>query len=467
MIISAILSLRYNIPHRASLILNPSLNLLIKSSMSSSGGHPTPAFHIAQDLSTISEYLQLEPLIENDICCPQCFFLNGLTESVITDQPHCQCHNEPNEHDPPCTQSLGKFINSFKPCTQNTTNMKEKSIPKKHFIYQPFKNWLSRFLQKTGIMEIMHQHQQSQISEGSPKCKIWDGLVWRCFTGTRNINDPPFISNPGALVFSIWVDWFNAHGNSTRLASIGPTMLICLNLPQMPLIKELKEIWQGCHFSPTSTGPSGSFIRVAILTDIADVVAMHKLTGFIPHSGNHFCNFCTIHKAQIEEIVPLFKYTRSYQNYKSAIVKWLWATPKQQQEIFSEYRVRYSILEDLPYWDATRIFNIDIMNNLILGILKDCVTFKLCIPESKSKIYFRSNRKSNDTNSSDSDSMTSNSSLDKFTLREAHSLRRHAAKIINESLPTTSPQQNYFPMPIPHMQHPSSGSAEIPSFDAD
>ncbi|MBW0564165.1 hypothetical protein O181_103880 [Austropuccinia psidii MF-1] len=58
--------------------------------------------------------------------------------------------------------------------------------------------------------------------------------------------------------------------------------------------------------------------------------------------------------------------------------------------------------------------------------------------------------------------MTSNSSLDKITLREARSLRRDAAKIINEPLPTTSTKKNYFPM-----EHPSSGSAEIPSFDVD
>ncbi|MBW0511193.1 hypothetical protein O181_050908 [Austropuccinia psidii MF-1] len=63
--------------------------------------------------------------------------------------------------------------------------------------------------------------------------------------------------------------------------------------------------------------------------------------------------------------------------------------------------------------------------------------------------------------------MTSNSSLDQITLREAHSLRREAEKIINESLPTTSTQKYYLPMPIPHMQNPSSGSEEIPSFDAD
>ncbi|MBW0461996.1 hypothetical protein O181_001711 [Austropuccinia psidii MF-1] len=96
-----------------------------------------------------------------------------------------------------------------------------------------------------------------------------------------------------------------------------------LNFLLMPLIKELKELRQGNHFSPTSTGPSGSFICVSILTAIVDVVAMHKLTGFISHSGNHFCNFCTIHKAQIEEIGPQFHYMRSYQNHKSTIAKWL------------------------------------------------------------------------------------------------------------------------------------------------
>ncbi|MBW0561881.1 hypothetical protein O181_101596 [Austropuccinia psidii MF-1] len=110
--------------------------------------------------------------------------------------------------------------------------------------------------------------------------------------------------------------------------------------------------------------------------------------------------------------------------------------------------------------------DLDVMHNLILGILKDHATFKLCIPESKLKIYFRSRRKSNDTNTSDSNSMNSNTSLDKITLREARSLRRDTAKIINESLRNTSCRKYYLPMPTPHTQPPSSGSAEIPSFDA-
>ncbi|MBW0493037.1 hypothetical protein O181_032752 [Austropuccinia psidii MF-1] len=220
-------------------------------------------------------------------------------------------------------------------------------------------------------------------------------------------------------------------------------------------------------FSPTSTGPSGSFICIAILMAIAEVVAMRKLTEFISHSSSKFCNSCSIHKAQIEDIGPQFHYKCSYQNHKSTIAKWLWETPQQRQAIFSEYGMRYSILEDLPYWDATRMFNLDIINNLIHGSLKDDATFKLCILEAKSKIYIRSCRKSNDTHSSDSDAMTSNSSLDKITSRKTCSLRRDTEKITNESLPTTSTQQNYFPIPSSHMQNTSSGSAEIPSFDMD
>ncbi|MBW0536004.1 hypothetical protein O181_075719 [Austropuccinia psidii MF-1] len=63
--------------------------------------------------------------------------------------------------------------------------------------------------------------------------------------------------------------------------------------------------------------------------------------------------------------------------------------------------------------------------------------------------------------------MTTDSCLDQITVRGTHSLRRDTEKIINESLPTTSTQQNYFPKPTPHTQNPSSVSPQIPSYDAD
>ncbi|MBW0485628.1 hypothetical protein O181_025343 [Austropuccinia psidii MF-1] len=233
-------------------------------------------------------------------------------------------------------------------------------------------------------MEILHQPQQSQTPKGSPKCDVWDGLVWRPFTGTRNINDPPFMSIPGALAFSIYVDWFNSHGKSTRLASIGPIMLICLNLPPSERLKPENVYVAG--IIPGSKEPSSprfNYLLMPLINKLkelcVDVVAMHMLTGFISHSGNHFCNFCTIHKAQIKEIGPQH-YTHSYQNHKSTIAKLLWASPQQRQAILSEYRVKYAILEDLPCWDATGMANLDIMHNIILGILNDHAALQLCIP---------------------------------------------------------------------------------------
>ncbi|MBW0512485.1 hypothetical protein O181_052200 [Austropuccinia psidii MF-1] len=199
------------------------------------------------------------------------------------------------------------------------------------------------------------------------------------------ISMTPFMSIPGALAFSIYVDWFNAHGKSTWLASIGPIMLICLNLPPSEILKP-----ENVYFAGLIPGPKEP-----------TALQLHYL------------------------LMPL---------------------TKDLKELLQGYHFSPTskVLED-P-----------------LSVLPSSWPLR-----SESKIYFRSCRKSNDTNSSDSDSMTSKSSLDQITLREAHSLIRDTAKIINESLPTTSTQKNYFPLPTPHMQHPSSGSAEIPSFDVD
>ncbi|MBW0488788.1 hypothetical protein O181_028503 [Austropuccinia psidii MF-1] len=278
------------------------------------------------------------------------------------------------------------------------------------------------------------------------------------------------MSISGALAFSIYVDWFNAHGKSTQLARIGPIMLLCLDLPPKKI--EARECIC-CMNHPLSTGANLPSIELPINgTDKGAQTAMARLPYFTHLNRSFRILYLCCHphghcRSQIEEICPQLHYTCSYQNHKSTIAQWLWASPQQRPETSSEYGEQYSILEDLLYLDATRMGHLNIMHNLILGILKDHAAFKLCTPESKSKIFFRSCSKSNDTNSSDSDSMTSKSCLDQITLREACSLIRESAKIINESLPTTSTQRNCLPIPTPHKQHPSSGSADISSFDVD
>ncbi|MBW0509907.1 hypothetical protein O181_049622 [Austropuccinia psidii MF-1] len=169
MIISAILSLRYNIPCRASPIFNPALNLLIKSSISSSGGHPllnSIYLKISVPYLDISNWSQLFKTIY--VFLNVSFLISLLNLSQLTNPTvntlMTQMIMIPLAHNHLANSSV--HLNPT-PKAQPTS---KKIIPTKHFLYQPFKNWPARFLQLAGIMEILHQHQQSQIPEGSPKC---------------------------------------------------------------------------------------------------------------------------------------------------------------------------------------------------------------------------------------------------------------------------------------------------------
>ncbi|KAI8451719.1 hypothetical protein BY996DRAFT_6620987 [Phakopsora pachyrhizi] len=90
---------------------------------------------------------------------------------------------------------------------------------------------------------------------------------------------------------------------------------------------------------------------------------------------------------------------------KKQVQSWISANQSKRKVLFSNYGVRYSILEELPYWDAAKMVNLDIMHNLILGDLKDHATYKLRIPESvwKPSYYKGITQNSSETTDSESD----------------------------------------------------------------
>ncbi|MBW0537053.1 hypothetical protein O181_076768 [Austropuccinia psidii MF-1] len=109
--------------------------------------------------------------------------------------------------------------------------MFQKFIPKKKFIYKPLKTWTFWFLQRLGMVGKVHQNQQIYRGEERIMTYVWDGIIWRKFTGTRAPNDPPVMSLEGSLGFSIYFDWLDSHGKSRRLAIIGTILLACLSIP--------------------------------------------------------------------------------------------------------------------------------------------------------------------------------------------------------------------------------------------
>ncbi|MBW0574012.1 hypothetical protein O181_113727 [Austropuccinia psidii MF-1] len=75
------------------------------------------------------------------------------------------------------------------------------------------------------------------------------------------------MSIPGALAFSIYVDWFNACGKSTQLASIGPIMLTCLNLPLSERLKEANCPSIELPINATHQGAQGAMARLPFFSN--------------------------------------------------------------------------------------------------------------------------------------------------------------------------------------------------------
>ncbi|MBW0474932.1 hypothetical protein O181_014647 [Austropuccinia psidii MF-1] len=103
--------------------------------------------------------------------------------------------------------------------------------------------------------------------------------------------------------------------------------------------------------------------------------------------------------------------------------------------------------------------NLDIMNNLILGALKDHATYKLCIPESSTKKNLPSK-----ASSTESSSESSSISLNPITHRELRALHRNAQQDIENITPSTSLHSAAIPQ-IPYIS--SSKFGNLSSVDPD
>jgi len=233
---------------------------------------------------------------------------------------------------------------------------------------------------------------------------IWDGTVWNEFPETED-GGGIFTKTSGNLVFSLYLDWFNAEGTSSRGShnSIGSITLICLNLPpakrykienifvfgvipgprepsleqinhvMLPLVSELQSFWKGVRFPSTALHPGGRVIRAVIFPLIGDLPALRKTAGFGSHSATLFCSFCLMDKKEIEEIDPEKFPPRSNDQHLVYAKEWLALdSHKERKNLMREHSARWSVLNHLPYWRPVEYCSIELMHSLILiGDLKD------------------------------------------------------------------------------------------------
>lgn len=131
------------------------------------------------------------------------------------------------------------------------------------------------------------------------------------------------------------------------------------------LVDDLLRFWSPGLKIPTASSPKGKLYRAALVTLVADLPAARKTAGFASHAANLFCSWCFLSKADIGNLDSLSWERRNRQAHLEAERIWLDAqTQTARGRCLTATGVRWSILNELPYWDATRMVILDIMHNL-------------------------------------------------------------------------------------------------------
>jgi hypothetical protein len=242
---------------------------------------------------------------------------------------------------------------------------------------------------------------------------VWHGSVWQEFPNDDQ-GEGIFTRSSGNLVFSLYLDWFNAGGTSNlgKKNSLGAITLVCLNLPPTerykveniylfgiipgpkepsleqinhllrPLVQELQMFWStGCFFKSTSAHPNGRTIRVAVFPLIADLPALRKAAGFGGHQATLFCSFCLLDQKNIEETDKSKFPLRTHEEHLAHATEWLNSDSRTDRDgLVKKHGARWSVLNELKYWRPIEYSSIELMHALALGDLKDHSMRFLALP---------------------------------------------------------------------------------------
>lgn len=324
------------------------------------------------DITTVIEKLGLEPDFVRFACCPTC------------DKTYPPDPKRPGD---PYLRTCS-FRETDKPvCGTPLVYLKPSaSKGKKGAMYEAFKifpfrsptSWLADFISRPAMRALLkNSWVQKELPDGVVR-DILDSDVVRSFPGP---DGKPFSMQPDDslhLVFSLFVDWFNPFGNKKagKSHSVGVVYLALDNLPGhlryraenmclvgvipgphepelhrlnhflRPLVDDLLILWhRGIHLADASAKEGLLFVRAALIPLVCDVPALRKTGGFAGHMSTHFCSFCELPKADINEL-DREKWTRHNKAQHLHYVT-LWRDAKTEAACEAEFKkhgVRWSEL---------------------------------------------------------------------------------------------------------------------------
>ena len=330
------------------------------------------------------------------VCCPKCFAVYNLDECIekrgsrqfAIECSSCEFPLHPMvSHRGTCKKLLMKLVKIGK---------KEVLKPIKTYCYKPLINSLTELLSKPDIAEACCEWK-NRYSTDNLYSDVYDGNIWKEFM------DNGFFSSPHSYGLILNIDWFQPFEHS--LYSIGVIYMAVLNLPRHirykvenviicglipgpkepsqninsflePLIVELQQLWKGVEVLL----PTGKVIlKAALLCVACDSPAMRKTAGFVAHNALKGCFKCTksFPTALFSEKPDYSGFNRdnwgkrTHVQFRNAAFEYKHSkTAKSRCEVVKAHGVRFTVLLNLPYYDAIRFTIIDPMHNLLLGSAK-------------------------------------------------------------------------------------------------
>ncbi|MBW0493767.1 hypothetical protein O181_033482 [Austropuccinia psidii MF-1] len=287
---------------------------------------------IPHDLQTIEKHFKLTFLMEHYVCCPTCYSLYDVEVSPV------ECHFKASCKDALCgtdiflqsrlkpfpcikLETKGKFVPLI-PRKQGQICLSGQPhllIPYTSFISQSLHTWIEWLINVPGIENEIDEWASLLSGKRNIIIDVSQANVWKKIFN----ND----WSPGSLDlgFCLFVDGFNPRGNqiSGKQVLMGIIAFNCLNLPpwlrlqqyhtciaglipapNQPnmltknnvlqlLVDELLKLNEGIKII-TPKYPHGRKVFFWLVSLIGDIVATHKVSGFMSHSARKFCSWCNI-----------------------------------------------------------------------------------------------------------------------------------------------------------------------------
>lgn len=365
-------------------------------------------------ITTALGWLKIDPILVYMNCCQSCFALCPIERTPNL----CSHHIARIPGGPPDSGEVNtKILSSPSPVENvDTLDFSEEicgqpllrfvqgqEIPVRRYAFQNLIDCLGRLFSRPLFEAQLDKSLMESRKPFDPNSDVHDihqSRLWKTFRGP---NGKHFTATSGNLVFGMFVDGINPFGNkqSGHHDSITFIVLICLSLPinirhqpenvflvgiapgprepsleQMnwilkPIVTQLQQLWEpGCILSQTYQYKGGRLIHGALLPFIADIPALRRSLGFPSATATYFCSFCLLKKCDIHNFNQSLWPIRSRSQHQ----KWAYQardakTVKECKIIFKAHGVRFSIMNDLEYWDIVEYHVVDSMHNLLLGLL--------------------------------------------------------------------------------------------------